>query len=981
MKQVSDALKGYSKGVHKCLASNRKRSTGPPIIGVGKKQRSSTSSSSSGFGIPRLCVAGGRTSFNCMRDGSVVIDLSELNTVKYQPNSSSTTSSSHKQKSGSGSTSNYTDHNGIHYRPYTGTVTIGGGTKIEDVDSLLSEYGQMAILPTYPNLGVVGSILAGGVGYGSRKYGLACDNVLEATIVLANGRYKICSNRHDNDSNNNGEGGGEEGGERQFQELLWGICGGGGGLGIVVSLTLKTYPIRHAALLTYDLNTSGNVNGQQERRMIVRYWARWITGEVDNHDSNVDGTGPGTGTRTGSRIGGGSLSSRTSSKHKPIEIPHLEESSPAVDDVFSQITLFTNSNTISFLGTSMDVNRINQTDGHAEYFAEVQKKKKSKMRRKNLLGLVRSSSANSDDGGGDRYIPDEWKNLPSLNDLIAQEGMFGVTSHHRKHVQFQIVKYADTLQRYSSDPELSHGGRNGAQNCCYEVGNVFSATKYAKTLSNAILEVLIQATGTIGPSSPSVASSKSSASSSTRSDGRERREKYTTTIHSPRNESKIIIMAMGGHIAHQSSQKQTHNSSFPGRDMGYLIYIEGKWSESSSNTYASTFRSSKVSQGKAHGHGQHGMIDKEKHKVKQWVHSIVRKLHLLEGVQSSVVPEAMRDLVSKSGNTKPPKGWYNFGEWSGRKLDGIKGARDPRNVFSFASRVSWSRDPVRNASFRNAGLGLGLGRVGDGSVRSMASESVASDNDNDSVAMSAAAGVSVSASGKVNVNVASNEKSTSLRSIGGNIVNAITNANASITASIRSTNTDMDSLAQILDSDSDGEEDNDNATICTDIQEAESVKEGEIQPTDCLTPQRHARRKYGSNGVGSGGVGMESAAPSGGLFDMDDGEDGDGFEITIEEEPTIHRLNDNAIIIDEDDNDDDNDNDNEVTGSSPVNTDVQRLLNISDSDEELRDWSLAPVPLQRSDFHGLGGSSRSNSQSPHSHSALEEEEEDDSVSF
>ena len=288
---------------------------------------------------------------------------------------------------------------------------------------------------------------------------------------------------------------------------------------------------------------------------------------------------------------------------------------------------------------------------------------------------------------------------------------------------------------------------------------------------------------------------------------------------------------------------------------------------------------------------------------------------------------------------------------------------------------------MRNASFRNAGLGLGLGRVGDGSVRSMASESVASDNDNDSVAMSAAAGVSVSASGKVNVNVASNEKSTSLRSIGGNIVNAITNANASITASIRSTNTDMDSLAQILDSDSDGEEDNDNATICTDIQEAESVKEGEIQPTDCLTPQRHARRKYGSNGVGSGGVGMESAAPSGGLFDMDDGEDGDGFEITIEEEPTIHRLNDNAIIIDEDDNDDDNDNDNEVTGSSPVNTDVQRLLNISDSDEELRDWSLAPVPLQRSDFHGLGGSSGSNSQSPHSHSALEEEEEDDSVSF
>ena len=61
-----------------------------------------------------------------------------------------------------------------------------------------------------------------------------------------------------------------------------------------------------------------------------------------------------------------------------------------------------------------------------------------------------------------------------------------------------------------------------------------------------------------------------------------------------------------------------------------------------------------------------------------------------EGVQSTAHPETQRDQVSSSGK-KPPKGWYNFDENSGKKLNAIKQKRDPKNVFSLASKVKWSQ--------------------------------------------------------------------------------------------------------------------------------------------------------------------------------------------------------------------------------------------------------------------------------------------------
>ena len=71
-------------------------------------------------------------------------------------------------------------------------------------------------------VGVAGLIQSGGFGSFSKRYGLAAAGLLEAEIVTADGAVRIanaCTNA----------------------ELFWGLKGGGGGsLGVVTRLTLKT---------------------------------------------------------------------------------------------------------------------------------------------------------------------------------------------------------------------------------------------------------------------------------------------------------------------------------------------------------------------------------------------------------------------------------------------------------------------------------------------------------------------------------------------------------------------------------------------------------------------------------------------------------------------------------------------------------------------------------------------------------------------
>lgn len=647
-KEVSDCLKGYTAGVHKCLMAN--------------KRHKAT------FAVPRLCVAGGRNSFNCMREGSVVIDLCKMRSVKLDAE--------------------------------TQTVKVGGGARIIDVDAVLGEYGLIAPLGTSQHLGVVGCILGGGLGFASRKYGMACDNVVAASVILADGRLKKCTHT-------------------DHKELLWSICGGGGGTGIVVSVTLKCYPLRHAALLTFDMQAIDI----QQKRTTIRHWTNWINGDVG--DDQV-----------------------------------LVPNEPAPKEIFSQLIVPSNSNSISFLGSSIDTNAISQTDGFIELYSNAEKKSKKKGFRTLFGGSSGSVS--------DQSVPGSWQEIPGLADLVQDK--FQVA---RKHVEFRLVRYADQLQSYSNE--------------YFTPGNIYSSIKYAESITNQIIEILVQA---------------------------------TTSEISPKNESKIVIMAMNGGIPDEKVARKT--TAFSARDMHYMIYIEGKWDANPNPN----------------------KLEKEKKKVKMWVQWIVNKLHLCKNVRSGVHPESMMDMVSKSGKSKPPAGWYNFNEHSGRKMNIIKHQRDPRNVFSFASRVSWSR-----------------------------------------------------------------------------------------------------SLAGPVDLD------NDDTTISTELHQAENVRDGEIQPTDCLTPQK---KKLSDDAI----LGTASADDFDSEVDGGDGIDDSGHAPEQKTSAILATLSDNS----QDGKDD-----------SSVASDLMRLLSITDDDDDddLKDWSLAPVLLQRSDFD----SSKHAISSPHS---VEREFDEDS---
>jgi hypothetical protein len=71
------------------------------------------------------------------------------------------------------------------------------------------------------------------VGLASRKFGLTCDNLLEATVVLANGSAVVAN-------------------VNQHPDLYWALRGGGGGnFGIVTRFVFRTHPVGQVA--TYSL--------------------------------------------------------------------------------------------------------------------------------------------------------------------------------------------------------------------------------------------------------------------------------------------------------------------------------------------------------------------------------------------------------------------------------------------------------------------------------------------------------------------------------------------------------------------------------------------------------------------------------------------------------------------------------------------------------------------------------------------------------
>jgi FAD/FMN-containing dehydrogenase len=102
-----------------------------------------------------------------------------------------------------------------------GEVTIGGGALTADLLAALPN-DWAAVTGTIASVGMTGLTLGGGYGTLNARFGLASDNLLSARVVLADASVVVAS-------------------ERENQDLLWALRGGGSGFGVVTEMTLALH--------------------------------------------------------------------------------------------------------------------------------------------------------------------------------------------------------------------------------------------------------------------------------------------------------------------------------------------------------------------------------------------------------------------------------------------------------------------------------------------------------------------------------------------------------------------------------------------------------------------------------------------------------------------------------------------------------------------------------------------------------------------
>ncbi|OOF95626.1 hypothetical protein ASPCADRAFT_506521 [Aspergillus carbonarius ITEM 5010] len=104
------------------------------------------------------------------------------------------------------------------------TFDVGPGARWGDVYAVTEKTNQVVVGGRLANIGVAGYTLGGGLSYYSAQYGLACDNVLNYEVVLANGTIVNAN-------------------ATSHPDLFWALRGGGNRYGIVTKFTIQGHPL------------------------------------------------------------------------------------------------------------------------------------------------------------------------------------------------------------------------------------------------------------------------------------------------------------------------------------------------------------------------------------------------------------------------------------------------------------------------------------------------------------------------------------------------------------------------------------------------------------------------------------------------------------------------------------------------------------------------------------------------------------------